>query len=43
MIRIGCVEPKGHAVCIVAAAEAIAAAGIPLRGDLVLGFGAGGI
>ncbi len=35
--------PKGHAVCIVAAAEAIAAAGIPLRGDLVLGFGAGGM
>ncbi|AUS29976.1 MAG: peptidase dimerization domain-containing protein [Rhodococcus qingshengii] len=43
VIGLGASNPKGHAVCIVAAAEAIAAAGIPLRGDLVLGFGAGGM
>ena len=39
-----CAEnPKGYAACIVAAAEAIKAAGVPLRGDLLVGLGAGGM
>lgn len=40
---LGASNPKGHAACIVAAVEAIAGAGIPLRGDLLAGFGAGGM
>ncbi len=40
---LGAGNPKGHVVCCVAAAAAVAAAGIPLVGDLVLGFGAGGM
>ena len=39
-----CAEnPKGYAACILAAAEAVQKAGIPLRGDLMIGFGAGGM
>jgi len=39
-----CAEnPKGYAACILAAAEVVQKAGIPLRGDLMLGFGAGGM
>ena len=40
---LGASNPKGHAACIIAAAEAIAAGGIPLTGDLVVAFGAGGM
>ena len=40
---LGASNPKGHAACVLAAAEAVAAAGIPLRGDLVAAFGAGGM
>lgn len=40
---LGANNPKGHAACIVAAMEAIARAGIPLAGDLLAGFGAGGM
>lgn len=40
---LGANNPKGHAACIVAATEAIAAAGVPLSGDLLAGFGAGGM
>jgi acetylornithine deacetylase/succinyl-diaminopimelate desuccinylase-like protein len=40
---LGAQNPKGHAASIFAAAEAIHRAGIPLLGDLVVGFGAGGM
>lgn len=40
---LGANNPKGHAACIVAAVEAVAAAGVPLAGDLLAGFGAGGM
>lgn len=40
---LGASNPKGHAACVLAAVEAIAAAGVPLRGDLVAAFGAGGM
>ncbi len=40
---LGASNPKGHAACVLAAAEAVAAAGLPLRGDLVAAFGAGGM
>ena len=40
---LGASNPKGHAACVLAAAEAIARAGIPLAGDLVAAFGAGGM
>jgi acetylornithine deacetylase/succinyl-diaminopimelate desuccinylase-like protein len=39
-----CAEnPKGHAACVIAAAEAIKRAGVPLMGDLMVGLGAGGM
>ncbi len=39
-----CAEnPKGYAAAIVVAAEAIRQAGIPLRGDLMVGLGSGGM
>lgn len=40
---LGAGNPKGHAACVLAAVEAVAAAGVPLRGDLVAGLGAGGM
>ncbi|HEX6448298.1 MAG TPA: hypothetical protein VF060_02435 [Trebonia sp.] len=40
---LGASNPKGHAACVLAAAEAIALAGVPLAGDLVAAFGAGGM
>ncbi|WP_308310742.1 peptidase dimerization domain-containing protein [Streptomyces sp. GbtcB6] len=40
---LGASNPKGHAACVMMAAEAIAGAGIPLTGDLVAAFGAGGM
>jgi acetylornithine deacetylase/succinyl-diaminopimelate desuccinylase-like protein len=43
VIGLGAENPKGHAACVVAAAQAIARAGIPLRGDLIAGFGGGGM
>ena len=43
VIGLGASNPKGHAACVMAAGEAIRAAGIPLSGDLLLGFGAGGM
>ena len=43
VIGLGASNPKGHGAPVVAAAEAIAAAGIPLRGDLVVGLAAGGM
>ncbi|NKY33646.1 M20/M25/M40 family metallo-hydrolase [Nocardia speluncae] len=43
VLGLGASNPKGHAAAIVAAAEVIAEAGIPLRGDLMVGLGAGGM
>ncbi|WP_030875917.1 M20 family metallopeptidase [Streptomyces sp. NRRL S-1868] len=40
---LGASNPKGHAACVMMAAEAITRAGIPLTGDLVAAFGAGGM
>ncbi|MEU5647000.1 M20 family metallopeptidase [Streptomyces milbemycinicus] len=40
---LGASNPKGHAACVMMATEAIARAGIPLTGDLVAAFGAGGM
>ena len=34
---------KGFASCVISAAEAVARAGVPLRGDLLVGLGAGGM
>jgi acetylornithine deacetylase/succinyl-diaminopimelate desuccinylase-like protein len=43
VVGLGASNPKGHGAAVIAAAEAIAAAGIPLRGDLLVGLGAGGM
>jgi acetylornithine deacetylase/succinyl-diaminopimelate desuccinylase-like protein len=43
VVGLGAVNPKGFATCVVAAAEAVNRAGIPLRGDVVVGLGAGGM
>ncbi|MFD3312414.1 M20 family metallopeptidase [Streptomyces sp. NPDC058694] len=43
VVGLGASNPKGHAACVMMAAEAIALAGIPLTGDLVVAFGAGGM
>ncbi|TCO61131.1 M20 family metallopeptidase [Actinocrispum wychmicini] len=40
---LGASNPKGHVACVIAAAEAVASSGIPLTGDLVVAFGAGGM
>ncbi len=40
---LGAGNPKGHAVCCVAAAAAVAAARVPLSGRLLVGLGAGGM
>ncbi|MBP2365387.1 M20/M25/M40 family metallo-hydrolase [Pseudonocardia parietis] len=43
VLGLGASNPKGHAAAVIAAAEVIARAGIPLRGDLLVGLGAGGM
>jgi acetylornithine deacetylase/succinyl-diaminopimelate desuccinylase-like protein len=43
VIGLGAENPKAYVTCVVAAAEAVARAGVPLRGDLVVGLGAGGM
>lgn len=43
VIGLGAQNPKGHGACVIAAAEALIASGAPLRGDLIVGFGAGGM
>jgi acetylornithine deacetylase/succinyl-diaminopimelate desuccinylase-like protein len=40
---LGASNPKGHAACMLAAAEAIRLADVPLLGDLLVAFGAGGM
>lgn len=43
IIGLGAQNPKGHAACVMAAVEAVAAADVPLTGRLLAGFGAGGM
>lgn len=43
VIGLGAHNPKGHVACVMAALEAVAAAGVPLTGRLLGGFGAGGM
>lgn len=43
VVGLGAENPKGYAACVIAAAEAIARARVPLRGDLLVGLGAGGM
>lgn len=40
---LGAGNPKGHAACVLVAFEALAASGVELPGDVVAGFGAGGM
>ena len=40
---LGAGNPKGHAACVLVALAALATAGVELRGDVVAGFGAGGM
>ena len=40
---LGAHNPKGHAACILEAGAALRAADVELNGELVLGFGAGGM
>ncbi|QWF22767.1 M20/M25/M40 family metallo-hydrolase [Nocardioides sp. LMS-CY] len=40
---LGAGNPKGHAACVLVAFEALAASGVELAGDVVAGFGAGGM
>ena len=40
---LGAHNPKGHAACIIEAARVLRASGAALKGDLILGFGAGGM
>lgn len=43
VVGLGASNPKGHAACVVAAAEAMAHAGLDLRGSVYVGLGAGGM
>ena len=43
VVGMGAENPKGYAACVVAAAIAIKAAGVPLQGSLLVGLGAGGM
>lgn len=43
VVGLGAQNPKGHAACVLVAADAIKRANIPLRRDLYVGFGAGGM
>lgn len=43
VLGLGASNPKGHAACVLAAAEAIGSTGFALAGDLLVGLGAGGM
>jgi acetylornithine deacetylase/succinyl-diaminopimelate desuccinylase-like protein len=43
VVGLGASNPKGHAACILMAAEAIQRSGAPLTGDLIVALGAGGM
>lgn len=40
---LGAENPKGFAACVITAARCIAASGVELRGDVLVGLGAGGM
>jgi acetylornithine deacetylase/succinyl-diaminopimelate desuccinylase-like protein len=40
---LGASNPKGHGACVIAAADAVRRAGVPLCGELLIGLGAGGM
>jgi acetylornithine deacetylase/succinyl-diaminopimelate desuccinylase-like protein len=40
---LGAGNPKGHAACALVAVEALSASGVEMPGDVVAGFGAGGM
>lgn len=43
IVGLGASNPKGHGACIIAAADAIKRSGVPLKGDVLVGLGAGGM
>lgn len=43
VIGLGAENPKGHTACAAIAAAAVKRAGVPLLGDLVVGFASGGM
>ncbi|MDA3037938.1 MAG: deacylase [Actinomycetota bacterium] len=43
VIGLGAQNPKAHGACVLAAAEALSASNAPLVGDLLIGFGGGGM
>lgn len=43
VVGAGAENPKAFATCVAAAAEAVARAGVPLKGALLVGLGAGGM
>jgi acetylornithine deacetylase/succinyl-diaminopimelate desuccinylase-like protein len=43
IVGLGASNPKGHVAAIVAAVDAVHRAGVPLRGDVLIGLGAGGM
>ena len=43
VVGMGAENPKGYAACVIAAAQAIKAAAVPLKGSLLVGLGAGGM
>jgi acetylornithine deacetylase/succinyl-diaminopimelate desuccinylase-like protein len=43
IVGLGAENPKGHAVCVAVAAAALARAKVPLRGDVIVGLGGGGM
>lgn len=43
VVGMGAENPKGYAACVIAAAQAIKAAGVPMKGSLLVGLGAGGM
>lgn len=43
VLGLGAANPKGHGACLIAAVNAVRRAGVPLRGDVLIGLGAGGM
>lgn len=43
VVGLGASNPKGHAAAVITAAEALATAGVPLAGDVLVGLGSGGM
>src|SRR6185436_18214269 len=43
VIGMGAENPKAYAACVIAAAQAIKTAAVPLKGSLLVGLGAGGM